>query len=95
MDARQKSTPKSTPDRPLKPHEEGSLHLFGTQSMQQTPKLREKEIRDWKAEGDRWKSKKGFSKGLRLVCFPRLLILPLPSRFKALIKKCQVRHGGG
>lgn len=33
--------------------------------------------------------------GQKLVCFPRLLILLLPSRFKALIKKCQVRHGGG
>lgn len=39
MDARQKeleSAPKSTPEGPLKPHEEGSLHLFDTQ----TPKLR-------------------------------------------------------
>lgn len=40
------STSKSTPEGPLKAHEEGSLHLFDTQTMRQTP-LRQGRRNKW------------------------------------------------
>lgn len=81
MDTRQKeseSTPKSTRGRPLKPHEEGSLHFF------------HKHLNLERINKQVYATEKGLS-----FCLPGRLILPLPSRFKALIKKCQVRHGEG
>lgn len=75
MDSRQReseSTPKPTPEGPLKPYEEGSLHPFDTQTCSkhlnsewrnERLKSRETGVSDTKASG------------LELVCFPRPRIL--------------------